>query len=696
MRLVVRRLVAVLAAAMVISLLAAPAAGASQPTWTHRDNHVCAKAGPGDAACASIAHVLYQNGAVYHARTARELDTVAKPAATVSYSAVGIRKAYGITASGDPSRVIAIVDAYDDTAAFTNLTAYRAQMGLPTINNCTVSQLTALTAGSANPCFSKTDQNGGTSYPAADAGWANEIDLDLQAASAVCPMCSILLLEASSSSFSALGAAETTASNTAHVLAISNSYGSTGDAPGSSYTAWDNAAKKGIAVMASTGDNGYGPSFPASGTYVIGVGGTNVQVDANGVRTAETAWSGAGSGCSTYNAAASWQVIAGSPCGTKKAIADVSADADPYSGLQVYTNYNGTTGWNIFGGTSLASPLVGALYAMQGGYSATTLAGAYAWAPTTGYYDVTSGTNGTCSPSALCTAGVGWDGPTGRGSILIGSAPTQTLTSISVSPASASVVNGSTQQFSATAYDQNGVAMASQPAITWSVSGGGSISASGLFTANAVGGPFTVTAASGGVSGTASVSVTAGSVLTSIAVSPSGASVLVGGTQQFTASAKDQNGVTLSPQPAITWSVSGGGTISSSGLFTATTAGGPYTVTATSGSVNGTASITVTAPVPDFSLSVSPNSRSIKRGGSTTYTITITRRNGFTGGVTFSLAGAPTGSTVTWSANPSTGTSVTLSIKTSSSAKVASYTLTITGTSGSLTHTVLTSLKLSR
>jgi subtilase family serine protease len=608
MRRVVGRLVATFIAAMVISLIAAPAASAARPTWTHRDARICSTAAPGSAACASVGRVLYQNGAAYRAKTPRDLETIAKPAASVSYSAVGIRKAYGITTSGDPSRVIAIVDAYDNARAYTNLAAYRAQMGLPAISNCSTAQLTALTATSAAPCFAKIDQNGGTAYPAADAGWATEMDLDLQAASAVCPMCSVLLVEASSSSFAALGTAVTTASTTAHVLAISNSYGSTGDAPGSSYPAWDTAAKKGIAVTASTGDSGFGPSFPASGTNVIGVGGTTLAVDANGVRTGETAWSGAGSGCSTYNAAASWQVIAGSPCGTKKAISDVSADADPYSGLQIYTTYNGTTGWWIFGGTSLASPIVGALYAMQGGFNGTTLAGAKAWAQTTPTFDVTSGSNGPCSPAVLCTAGPGWDGPTGRGSIAVSAAPpvVQTLTSIKVTAPATSVTKGGTVQFTATAYDQKGAAMATQP--------------------------------------------------------------------------------------AVTWSVSGGGTISAAGLFTSTTVGGPYTVRATGGAISATATITV-ATAPDFALVISPATQTVKRGATASFTLTVTSLNGFTGGVALAIAGVPSGSVVMVS---SVGSTATIKVVTAATTTPKSYTLTVTGTSGSLNHAATATLTVTQ
>ena len=170
---------------------------------------------------------------------------------------------------------------------------------------------------------------------------------------------------------------------------------------------------------------------------------------------------------------------------------------------------------------------------------------------------------------------------------------TGSLASISVAPSLATVTANGTQQFTATAKDQSGNPLAPQPTFSWTVSGGGTITSSGLYTAGSTsGGPYTVTAASGGVSGNASVTVTAAS----ISVAPSSASVAVGQTQQFTATANDQSGNPLVPQPAFSWTVSGGGTITGSGLFTAgSTAGGPYTVTAAGGGVSGTAGVTVTA-----------------------------------------------------------------------------------------------------
>ncbi len=175
------------------------------------------------------------------------------------------------------------------------------------------------------------------------------------------------------------------------------------------------------------------------------------------------------------------------------------------------------------------------------------------------------------------------------------SSAAQVLTTITLSPASASVGTGGSRLLSATGLDQFGQPLYPQPSFTWSVSGGGTISTGGLFTAAAaVGGPFTVTASSGALSGTASVTVTAPPVLTTIIVAPASTSVQVGETQQFSATGLDQFGHPLNPQPTFTWSASGGGTIGTSGLFTAgSTAGGPFTVTASSGSISGTASATV-------------------------------------------------------------------------------------------------------
>jgi hypothetical protein len=179
-------------------------------------------------------------------------------------------------------------------------------------------------------------------------------------------------------------------------------------------------------------------------------------------------------------------------------------------------------------------------------------------------------------------------------------------------------------------------------------------------------------------------------VLTTITVQPASASVQNGGTQQFSATAYDQNNNPLVSQPSFTWSVSGGGSITGSGLFTASTVGGPFTVTAASGGVTGTASVSVT----DFSLSISPTSRSIKRGQNTNYTVSITRLSGFAGSVIFAVTGLPSNVTASFSPNPTGGTSATLQVSTSRRSPIGTYTLNIIGTSGGLSHTVNVSLTL--
>ena len=188
----------------------------------------------------------------------------------------------------------------------------------------------------------------------------------------------------------------------------------------------------------------------------------------------------------------------------------------------------------------------------------------------------------------------------------------------------------------------------------------------------------------------------AAQTLTSVTVSPASASVATGGTQQFTATGLDQFGQPMNPQPSFTWSVSGGGTISSSGLFTAgSTAGGPFTVTATSGSVSGTASVTVTAPAPDFSLSVTPSTQAARRGATTTYTVNITPSNGFAGSVLLSTSGLPSGVSGSFSPNPATTSSI-LTLTLAPNGSRGTFTFTIIGTSGSLTHTSTATLTITK
>ena len=263
----------------------------------------------------------------------------------------------------------------------------------------------------ANGCFKKVNQKGGASYPRANQGWALEISLDVQAAHAVCPRCSILLVEASSNSFSNLLAAEDYA--TAHASVVSNSWGGSefSGETGASYDGHFN--RPGVPITVSSGDAGYGVEFPAASPYVTAVGGTTLTLNPDGTRAAESVWSGAGSGCSAYEAKPSWQTDTG--C-TRRSVADVSADADPNTGASVYDSYgySGKKGWFQVGGTSLSAPLVAGVYALAGN-AGSTLYGSYPYAHVASLYDVLTGANGSCSGSYLCTAGAGYDGPSGLG-----------------------------------------------------------------------------------------------------------------------------------------------------------------------------------------------------------------------------------------------------------------------------------------
>lgn len=318
------------------------------------------------------------------------------PAAISGKTPADIQSAYKLGGLSAGGRTVAIVDAYGYSKAEQDLAVYRSQWGLPA---CTT----------ANGCLKIMNQNGGTSLPRYDNGWAQEQALDLDAVSAACPSCKIVLVQASSSSLTNLGTAVNTAAKQPGVVAISNSYGG-GDLADSSYGSYYN--HPGIGVTASTGDNGYqGGSFPASSHYVTAVGGTSLYAASNTRGWTESAWSGAGSGCTTLNAAPSGQTTAMTNC-SGRAIADVSAVADPNTGLAVYApSTKSTSGWAQYGGTSLSSPIVASVYALSGntaGYANTL-----PYANSSGLFDVTSGSNGTCA--SWCSAGTGWDGPTGLG-----------------------------------------------------------------------------------------------------------------------------------------------------------------------------------------------------------------------------------------------------------------------------------------
>lgn len=343
---------------------------------------------PGTARC----HALVEsNGATPNATTS---PTGLSPAT--------IKAAYGFSTSSTAGagKTIAIVDAYDDPTAENDLNAFSTQFGLPP---CTT----------ANGCFAKVNQTGGTAYPRKDAGWALEISLDVQWAHAIAPGAKILLVEASSNSFANLLAAEDYAK--AHAQYVSNSWGGS---EFSGETGYDSHfVQSGVSFFVSSGDAGLPAEYPSSSPYVISVGGTTLRFDSSGNLTDETGWSGGGGGCSLYETATSAQSsfseYAQVSCAGKRATPDVSLDADPASGVSVYdtTRYQGQQGWFKVGGTSASSPM----WAARSADAGALVDSAYVYGVLITYRDITSGNNG-----ASCLAG--YDLCSGRGS-WIGATP---------------------------------------------------------------------------------------------------------------------------------------------------------------------------------------------------------------------------------------------------------------------------------
>ncbi len=319
------------------------------------------------------------------------------PAATPSgLSPAKLQSAYKLpSATAGSGQTIAIVDAYNDPTAASDLAVYRSQWGLPA---CTV----------ASGCFRQVSQTGTSTLPRNNSGWAGEISLDLDMASAICPLCKIILVEAKSASDANLYAAEDEAVKLGAKF-VSNSWG------GSEYSGQttddSHFNHPGVAITVSSGDSGTGAAYPATSRYVTAVGGTHLTTSTNARGWTESAWADAGSGCSAYDAKPSWQTVS-TNC-SRRAEADVSAVADPATGVAVYQTY-GANGWVVYGGTSVAAPIIAGVYALAGTPAAGSYPVSLAYSHTSSLFDVTSGSNGGCG-APICTAGTGWDGPTGLG-----------------------------------------------------------------------------------------------------------------------------------------------------------------------------------------------------------------------------------------------------------------------------------------
>jgi subtilase family serine protease len=361
--------------AAVVAVVVTPAAAGAQASFSP----VCSATTGGTARCEALLSSV--GGTV---------DGVPR-----GYGPADLQSAYNLRVSrAGFGQTVAIVDAFDNPNVEADLATYRSMFGLPP---CTT----------ANGCFRRVNQDGGSALPQPNIGWGAETALDVDMVSAICPNCNILLVEASGANLQHLAVAE----NTAAALgadAISNSYGNSEFA---SQTTFDSSYNHpGIAITAGTGDFGYGSSYPSSSPYVTAVGGTTLTRSSGARRWAETAWSGTGGGCSKYEPKPAWQ---NDPdCATRTA-ADVAAVADPATGVAVFDSYH-YSGWLVFGGTSVGSPIVASVYALAG--NADSLTGAQStYAPSAPLFDVTSGSNGRCGGSYLCAVGPGYDGPTGNG-----------------------------------------------------------------------------------------------------------------------------------------------------------------------------------------------------------------------------------------------------------------------------------------
>jgi hypothetical protein len=484
---------------------AAESAASPLPASDYTVRPVCAAPAPGYASC--LALQLVPSTETARARTHPLGITRSQPIAAAGSEAAegdfGLRpqdlhSVYQLPPTSSSAQTIAIVDAYNDLNAAADLDHYSNEFGL--------SELTTCTADETSDCFEKVNQNGEAGnlpFPAsteakeaeetackskavgkkareareaackeveAADGWATEISLDIEVSHAVCQNCKIALVEADSASFFDLETAEDTAAGLP-ATEISNSWGGAecSKGTGGPECGEDSEAfnHQGVVTTAAAGDDGYldwdaeegvekgFADYPASSPHVVAVGGTRLSLGAEGEWAGETVWNGKGAGgggCSISFAAPAWQTAESDwsslGCGEGRAVADVSADADPYTGVAVYDSTpespesSGEVGWTTIGGTSLASPLVASVFALAGGahgvkYPAETLYENELKLPNS-LHDVTKGSNGECSKlfdketglsgcteleeaatcsekPAICQARIGYDGPSGVG-----------------------------------------------------------------------------------------------------------------------------------------------------------------------------------------------------------------------------------------------------------------------------------------
>jgi hypothetical protein len=389
-----------------------PAASSAAPDWVFS----CGKSFiPGKKKC-----LVIKNAAAHP--TAQTVGPNAIPSGS-GYGPSQFQAAYNLAAASaadGSGTTVAVVDAYNDPTAASDLATYRSAAGLP-----------ALTSGQ----FTVYNQNGQTSplpatAPATD-DWTLEEALDVDMVSAICPLCKIDLVEAANDTGNGLYIAEQAAATTLGAKYISNSWGGRETSTDTTYDS-QYFGVSGVVYTASSGDSAYsgGVIYPATSPHVVGVGGTTLNTASNSRGWTESVWKtssteGTGSGCSAVEPRPSWQLsisLITAAC-SHRVDNDVAADADPNTGAAVYDTTNGNGGWNEVGGTSESSPMIAAVFALAGnnGNGGNNAADSI-YTRTGSLYEVTASNNGTCTPpsqdSVLCTAtGAAntYNGPTGWG-----------------------------------------------------------------------------------------------------------------------------------------------------------------------------------------------------------------------------------------------------------------------------------------
>jgi hypothetical protein len=378
---------------------APPASGGGGGGMTFGAKPVCPTASAGQAVCNALVRTTVDGTPAVTPATA-----AATPA---GYGPADLANAYDLPRNGGASQTVAVVDAAGDPNIAADVAAYREHYGLPA---CTA----------ASGCLRIVNQDGtGAPRSGGNQNWGIETALDMDMVSAACPDCRLLLVVANTPSFADLAEAENTAAALGANV-ISNSYGSY-EAEGVSDFA-SAYRHPGVAVVASSGDDGFGldgtlggTQFPASLPSVTAVGGTRLVPEGDSSRGwSETAWNMGGSGCSAYFAKPAWQP--GANC-HMRTVADVAAVADPDTGVAVYdTGLKSGGGWLVVGGTSAAAPLIAGMYGLAGN-TATVDTPQHIYQSKAHLNDISSGSNGECGSTRnyLCNAKNGYDAPTGMG-----------------------------------------------------------------------------------------------------------------------------------------------------------------------------------------------------------------------------------------------------------------------------------------